>query len=512
MMRKPALILAGIADNAMLYKDITQWLRKRTFAILFFGLLAIAEVTTAIVVLVTQTEERLGVVSFSVLSSVLFLYALIIAFLEHNLTAREFFNRTFELYELSGMSLERMVWGKFLSMLVQFSFGFFCLVPFMFVAFLLGGLDFYLVITVSILLVLAILPLYLMALFVALLGKSKQVSGLIRGVALVLLFLILPYLALGLSYQLVRFGGAGSLVDFFKQLVLLDPSSVKATLYFLAFYLQICLLLFYLCCNAISPSTDSRSTAVHFLTTLLSACYLGAWGVFIFRTAWVDESVGYAVFVPPAILFLILGLASFYGRPDVPVMTRRRRDNARLSLTKVVYALFAPGVKGTLRTLLIFELMFGLFTVLMTTLVSAMVPVMFHFYNAATTALQMPFFLALPGAFLVLSQRFRQNTALLKVGILSWWVILGLPLMITVTVVSSDAPYSYHSFLGELFIQALALHLSPLSSVVVAGDSPSFVFIIAPYRVILGVLGLLALYFTARRRLAYAAKALPKPT
>jgi hypothetical protein len=218
--------------------------------------------------------------------------------------------------------------------------------------------------------------------------------------------------------------------------------------------------------------------------------------------------MGYAVFVPPAILFLILGLASFYGRPDVPVMTRRRRDKARLSLTKVVYALFAPGVKGTLRTLLIFEAMFALFAVIMATHVSATRPV--EFYNAATTALQMPFFLALPGAFLVLSQRFRKNTALLKVGILSWWVILGLPLMITVTVLSSASPYSYHS-LGGLFIQALALHLSPLSSVVVAGDSPFFLFIIAPYRVILGVLGLFVLHFTARRRLADAAKALPKP-
>lgn len=39
-------------------------------------------------------------------------YALIIAFLGNGLTSREFMNRTFELYELSGMSLERMVGGN----------------------------------------------------------------------------------------------------------------------------------------------------------------------------------------------------------------------------------------------------------------------------------------------------------------------------------------------------------------------------------------------------------------
>src|SRR5690606_1846702 len=126
----------------MFYKDITQWLRNRTFASLFFGLLLVAETLSLFIIAGSDEISNPGTSMFYTLFLVLIIYAMLIAYLGNALTSREFVNRTFELYELSGMSLERMVGGKVLSMLYQFFFGFFCLVPFMFFAYFLGGLDF----------------------------------------------------------------------------------------------------------------------------------------------------------------------------------------------------------------------------------------------------------------------------------------------------------------------------------------------------------------------------------
>jgi hypothetical protein len=481
-MRTPTAILAGVVDNAMLYKDITQWLRNRTFLLLFFGLLAIAEITTALVVLMPSTEENLGAVIFGILSGVLFVYALIIAFLGHNLTAREFFNRTFELYELSGMSLERMVWGKVLSMLAQFFFGFFCLVPFMFVSFMLGGLDFYLVIAVCAVIVLAIVPIYLLALFVALLSRSKQISGLVRGIILVVLFLFLPWWGIMTFVELMMMrSGFASPVDFLKLLLLLDAGAVRSALIFLAFYAQICLLLYYACCNAISPSTDSRVTAIHCTSFLLSVSYL----VWILSWVWggrISESVGYVFYIPVMILYLFIGLGSFYGPLDVPVMTVRRRRAARFWGTRLIYFLFHPGAVGGCKTLALFYGLFLLFWGLVA--FSGFRPPA-EFHDAASVAFQTPFFLIVPGALLIRSRHLARNPVTVRMAIVMWWVLLGIPLMITASILRDE----WQSFgtTSSLLLHMLALLVSPLSSLFLQGE------VFSPFRVALGVLGFMAL-------------------
>lgn len=494
MNQKAGLLIANVADNAMLYKDITQWLRNRTFLLLFFGLLAIAEVTTALVVLVTRTEENLGAVSFSVLSTVLFIYALIIAFLGHNLTAREFFNRTFELYELSGMSLERMVWGKLLSMLVQFSFGFFCLVPFMFVAFMLGGLDFYLVVTVSVLIVLAIVPIYLLALFVALLSKSRQVSGIVRGIILVILFLFLPWWGLVTFIELTMMRSmSGSPVEFMKLLMTLDAGAVKSMLIFLGFYVQICLLLFYLCCNAISPTTDSRATSIHVLALTLSLSYLAMmlWQV---ATSYISDETGYVMYVPLMIVFLVVGLISFYGRPDTPIMALKRLRSARFPLARWIYYWFAPGVHGAVRTLgLFFALLVGSWIVSVVT--APTVPMEFH--NAAACAMQMPFFLAFPGILLIRSRRLAGSVTAMRTAILMWWIMLGFPLMITAMIMRFES--YYQQTLNTVIVSVLALLISPFSTPF--AGSEGFIFL----RMMLGIGGCAALWHMMKLR------AVPEP-
>lgn len=489
MTRRPHAILADITDNAMLYKDITQWLRNRTFLFLFFGLLAVAEIIIAFVVLAPPDEESVGAISFGFLAGVLSVYAVIIAFLGHNLTAREFFHQTFELYELSGMSLEKMVWGKLLSMLTQFFFGFFCVVPFMFVSFTLGGLDFYRVLATAILTAIAVLPMYLLALFLALLSKSKQLSGVLRVGALIFVFILIPYFGGFFYFEMVGMRGGTGLVDFFKLLLMLDQDALATASIFLMFYTQICLLLFYACCNAISPSTDSRATAIHFLVFLLTLSYLGLMWFDVVNKLYVSDSTGYVYYIPLMIPYLIMGLGSFYNRLDVPVMAAKRRRAARFPLTRLVYALFHPGAKGACQTLVLIYALFPLSWVVVSK-VGMNVPMEFH--EAAGLAMQLPFFLAFPGILLVLNRNTGRNIAGVRTAVLAWWVILGFPLMIMVLM--SDFQRRSVITLGGVAIQGFAILLSPLSAIFVQGEGWLLM------RVVLGVAGLIALGYMVRIR------------
>jgi hypothetical protein len=81
---------AALGDNAMLYKDLTQWLRNKTFVGLFFGLLLLAEGVSVFVSSITMTPGNAGPVVFSSLLLVLLFYGIIIAFCGYSLTSKDF--------------------------------------------------------------------------------------------------------------------------------------------------------------------------------------------------------------------------------------------------------------------------------------------------------------------------------------------------------------------------------------------------------------------------------------
>lgn len=58
-------IVAFFQDNAMFYKDITQWLRNKTFGSLFFGLLIIAEAISLLVIAGSDDISQPGVTMFT---------------------------------------------------------------------------------------------------------------------------------------------------------------------------------------------------------------------------------------------------------------------------------------------------------------------------------------------------------------------------------------------------------------------------------------------------------------
>lgn len=473
-------------DNAMFYKDITQWLRNRTFGSLFFGLLLVAEALSLFIIGNSDEMNQPGVVMFYMLYMVLAVYALLIAYLGNGLTSREFVNRTFELYELSGMSLERMVGGKLLSMLYQFFFGFFCLVPFMFFAYFLGGLDFFEMLVGVALAALVAVPLYLLSLTSALLGRYKQVSvllklgsGFLMGIA-ILMGVISVFSNDPVFREIIR--GATELM---KRLLGGDRDVIMGLLFFLIIYVQVCLLMFYFCCNCISRETDSREIPIKILVTTLLLSWILSYGYALQFTGFARGSM-YRMMVPIFLGLLGLGLVTYYNRLSVPpIVARRYRDAG--PFRRALYWLFQPGMRGGIRTLLF---LIGLVLVVGTGILSfgggavgsmptassssgfSLTPyrgtlsasAFDEWWNAASLVIQIPWFLTFPYLLLVRGRNLRFNYPGQRALIMSIWVLSGV--LVTIYMAWSRAGFytrgsgSSSSF-SDVLISTL---LSPLPS------------------------------------------------
>lgn len=506
---------ARVLDNAMLYKDITQWLRNRTFLVLFFGLLLGAEAISMFIMGMGEELEEPGNIVFSILFGLLILYGFIIAFMGHLLTGREFQNRTFELYELSGMSLERMIGGKFLSMAYQFLFGFFCIVPFMFFAYFLGGLDFINVLSGAALAMLFVPPAYLLALLTALTTKLRQIAALGRiaalGLVVVFGFILFESVMERRFLGGMVFEGMSELI---KAIMAGNTDAMGGVAVFLLFYLQLCLLLFYLCCHMISRETDSREVEIKALCFTLLLSWLALIGFFQLRLLGRHEHGFVAfVFIPPFILLCVSSLLMFFNSMRIPVIVRNRYRDAK-GLRKFMYAWFQPGPMGLWRYLiaqigLCFAFVFFIWWALESgwigmhrmgtgyarTITGA--EMFYDWLRAVSYVAQIPFFVAVPIGFITaFFPKVRENVAIQRTLVACFWGFGG-------AVVSFYALWHrYHRGEYREILDFLAMVTSPISSIVVTtdGSSPMYGTFGVEARVILGLLGIYLMHGILRRR------------
>jgi len=480
-------IAQRVQDNAMFYKDITQWLRNRTFVALFFGLLLFAEGISVFIMSLGDTfEDNAGQVVFYSLYFVLVVYAVVIAFMAHGLTAREFANKTFELYELSGMSLEKMISGKLISMLYQFLFGFFCIVPFMFFAYFLGGLDFFELFSGAIFTVLAILPFYLVTLLVALTTRLKQVSTVGRVFAVFGgIFLVLGGIGsifTGSRSPVVQFFKGAA--DLLKDLLQFSPEAVIGVGLFLLFYMQVCALLFYLCCNTISRESDSRELPIKALCYTLVLSWIGFLGGMAYRKGYAADLPGTIAF-PVFFMLCAIGLLLFYNRVDVPVIIQRKYEGRR-PLSRLIYYVFQPGAAGTMRTmLLMMGTMIGLSILIH--LRSLLVPTSTtsdprKWLESLSIPLQVPFFLVFPLGFVAGLKSMKDNYAAQRTLVAIWWGVAGAVASFFTAWASS------RSHIATPMFEFVGLIISPFSSAISWAKAG---FVPAPtVRIVLGVIGL----------------------
>ena len=178
--------------NAMLFKDLTQGIRNKTFIGTFFGLLGLSALISFLVITSSSRSSSAdGAATFMALCGVIYFYIIYLGARCRGLIARDINHKTMELLLLSGMSPEKSVIGRLLTVLYQLFFGLCCVIPFMFAAYFLGGLDFILIIAAAIAFFLMALPFFLLAIVSGTMTRYKKIKGLARlGFFLLMLFMV----------------------------------------------------------------------------------------------------------------------------------------------------------------------------------------------------------------------------------------------------------------------------------------------------------------------------------
>lgn len=484
--------IVRFVDNAMLFKDITQWLRNRMFGLLFLGLFTVAFSVALMFSIVPTEESATGPIIFSILTVILCAYSLVIAIQGHQLTSGEFQNRTFELYELSGMSLEGMIIGKLVSLLVQFSIGFFAIIPFIFLAYNAGGLDFLLVVFTILMILLAAPPFYLMAHGIAVASRMKALANLVRAGFVVGVIFFVPSILMWIIGALFFSGGVPSVGTTIAGI------QFHHVALFVWFYCLICLTIFYLSCNAISPITDSRETAVKFFSTLL----LLSWWIFMGYFVIEESSEESAALAGSTIYWamLAMGLAFFNLRREMPIMEFRRYQRSRW-WKRPYYWIFRSGSEGTSRVLVLIWLCVALsaYSVVVLLVSSGRVSLQLErFLSFATLPLVVPFYIGLPSLILVNLRPIRRNPQGLRSALLVWWIFFGAVFTVGWSIVMASTKHRLH-FYNEI-IELAGILFTPICGQFFGLMESSDLYSVLPfYRLGLGVLGIFMMTLYSRR-------------
>lgn len=482
--------LISLLDNAMLYKDVTQWLRRRTFASLFFGLLGAAEVTSLMVAMMDLDQGESGPAVFTFLLMILCLYLLTLAFMAHNLFRAEFRDRTFELFEAAGMSLEKMIAGKLVSAQVEFFFGFFAIVPFALFGYLLGGLDFLGAFASLFLLFAAAPPLFLLLLFLAALTRNKR---LVRAVNLII----------GIGVFLCIFPGTVIVIEIFfdhgapytdiaeaaKLLLIGSADAWQVFGFAAALYVCACSLLFYLCCHAISPVTDSRESPVKALVFFTFALSMTV--SLVVTGGLVPDEWVFTLLWSLYLTVLVMGLGLGLNRRDPPLMARRRMEEARGTYLRCHYWLFRAGAGGTLRTVCLLYVVYLVWAAIAYVAAGKAISVETLTYIAMP--LSATFYLAFPTILLARLGAARRDINFLRSGLIAWWIASGI--VLTIALGSASSGFDRYSTLLSYILAFVAFFASPISTIFAVIDSSSPVREAAPVlRIVMGLIGLFLLW------------------
>lgn len=466
-------------NNAFFYKDMTQWINNKTFLLLFIGLLLVAEVSAIVIVSIPSSVGPIGAIFFNILLAFLFLYTVIIAIQGYTATNREYTDKTFELYEISGMSLERMVLGKLFSLFGQFLFGFFCIIPFLFFSYLLGGINFLYIPFISIGSLIISLPIFLFVLLLSFSSKKVKVTGVQKSGITVVGVLFLIYFIIMLIGFVVSMGV--DLFDFLNDLFRLTFWHIVRLFLVTALYAEICLLLFYFSCQLLSALSDSRESALKGLVTLISITWML---FFLIMTVLnpsrytADAVIYWVCFIPIYFVVLITGLILLYHRVDIPRVVARRIEKTG-KLRRKLYYIFEPGARGTLRTLYII-IGFALFCIAIFLRVSGKTDVI----QPAGILLSAPFYLGLPSLLLMIP--FLRNKYKQIRGVaLAWWILGAVAIIILGSIISS---YYYRD---DFYLKIISVVISPFTSTWTTARDDFQNQVLIYMRVFMGIIGFL---------------------
>jgi len=346
-MRQPGL-------NPMIFKEVTQGTRSNGFLTFFLMLLGVSWLSLFLIVAYQPDQAYRGGWDGHDLAMILLFFAyvfgLVVGSRSFQITVSEVENRTIELYLLAGMSPERFVMGKLLTCATMFGFGLSVILPFILSAYFLSGLD-PVVLAAMIYLTLMFLGAFFaasvtLALVRSMLhAKSIVTIGYFIGICSAF-FMGISFIAASDRQSMLAFtmGIRWMFSGIFGISGGADPW--LAFLLVHGIYLLVLGILFVWSCHLICPESDGREAPLKALCTLV----LGAIVIWAFYTS---DQTGLRV-LGGAYTFgiLAMGLLFWGGVTPVGLMPALRVKQARGPL-RVYYFLFEPGLRGTLRLLLI---------------------------------------------------------------------------------------------------------------------------------------------------------------
>ena len=453
--------------------------------------------STLVLAVSGENSNDTGQVIFVILYAFLVLYSFIIALMTFRLTSREFADGTFELYEISGMSLEKMTLGKVISMFSQFLFGFFCIAPFLFFSYLMGGVDFLVLLGSFFLLVGIVIPAYLFTLLMSMSSKGLKIGGVFRFIAvMVFLFIGLNMLSHFFSMGMRMRGGS----SFIRSLLRMDKKSLGIFAFFLFMYAQLCLLLFYACCQAITRPSDTRESHIKFFLTSMSISWLIGFCVMAFFVRSMAKGASFLFgIIPLYIVMLFSGLLFYYHRMDIPPTVRKKMRESGY-LKTLFYRLFRPGAPGTLQLFIIYYICVIVAAIYFSAFFTGGALDNKDFLYAFSVAFQAPFFLVFPGGLVLLFRPFRNKMKQLKIFIAVWWIFSGVGLGILSSIFSSLLRRRINSVI-PIITEFISFFASPFSTLW-AGQIPysGFEESGAIFRIISGIGGFILLFVINARR------------
>jgi len=342
--------------NAILFKDLTQGIRNKTFVGTFFGLLGLSALISFLVISGSQASGTSGIQIFLILCGLLYFYVIFLGARCRSLIAKEVNSGTLELFMLSGMSPEKTALGRILTVMYQLFFGFCCVIPFMFSAYFLGGIDFLVIILTALFMFLMALPYFLLVIVLGSMVRYKKIRTLAVLAYAFLTFIMIAYggtMIFGLSQAgsltILSMGGAfkGMFFSGGRGFLWLGMGWIG--------YLEIALLLFFCCCHMLCYETDSRESRIKgmlfiiFVTALiLPLVFSGS----LIPVGFPLEMTTFWIFN----IFLVIQLFFFVNRIHPPRVVEYKASRYGL-LRRVIHWFLRPGLVGTARLLI---LMIGL--------------------------------------------------------------------------------------------------------------------------------------------------------
>jgi len=318
-------------EDAIFYRDTTQWLRQKRIHVLLVGLMVLGLGSVLMPGMVTTVSDfdGAGMVSIMLLGSVYSLYGLLLLGNTGYGIFTEFSTNTYELYEVTGLTPESMMRGRMLSTGIFLLLGLAVLMPYGVVSWMLGGVDFTLLLFLFAMAVLAIPG--GVVVIVALAYSMRFAGGaMMRPLPLIIIivfglmvlpnFLMLPFMFLPMMLSGSSMSSVNPVGDIITEfldspVLFLISSALLMGLYF-GFFMMV----FYHGVHKLCRPSDTRSYQIRFWFAFCAV----AW-VLLFGLSAPLQDVGgvtgeYAVvaYVPMGCAILLLFVATLFGRMHPP--------------------------------------------------------------------------------------------------------------------------------------------------------------------------------------------------